>query len=156
MPERSPPSSRALARQHPRLDSRLRGANSGAAERLRAQLSALSPADREALVQARTTELEACTPHLVTWQDLSWPAHCCDYCRYVAEVGRKELSALAPDGNGAAFLLAHLHERDRKLALEFSSLPPQAPTRETGAYDIGVYLFRCLGCGTAVIHWDAS
>jgi uncharacterized protein len=131
--------------------------NEGDVESLRAQLEKAPAEQREALVEERTAEVATRTPGLVTWQDLPWPAHCGDYCRFLGEGGQKELNALAPDGNGEAFFREHLYAADRELGTPpFEDLPPQAPTREEGAYDVGVYLFRCLGCGAHVIRWDAN
>ncbi|MCI0570953.1 MAG: CbrC family protein [Myxococcaceae bacterium] len=131
-------------------------ANTGDVDTLRAQLQALPPAERETRIGERTEELQSRTPPLVTWQDLPWPAHCGDYCRFLGETGRKELDALAPDGNGEAFFHKHVYEADRELRIDFAELPPEAPTRDEDAWEVGVYLFRCLDCGTHVIRWDAN
>ena len=100
------------------------------------------------LAEERRSELEQRTPHLVTWQDWFWPAHCGDFCRFERRVGRHELTALAPDGDGHRFYLDHLAEEP----LDWELLPPSGDE----VYDVGVYLFRCLDCGTHQIRWDAS
>lgn len=130
--------------------------NQGDVAALRTQLAPLPDDARERLVQARTQELETRTPHLTTWQDLVWPAHCGDYCRFVSEVGKRELAALAPDGDGEAFFAAHLHPSLDGTEDDYGAIvPPHAPGRGE-QFDVGVYLFQCLGCARHVLLWDAS
>jgi hypothetical protein len=106
------------------------------------------PADRRA-------ELEQRTPHLVTWQDFFWPVHCGDYCRFVRNVGERELVELSPDGDAVAYANEHLSDDLKEFPLDADSLPPRAPTAEDW-WDVGLYLFECLECGRHVVHWDAS
>ena len=138
-------------------------ANDGDVASLRRQLHDLNPAldeERcERLVRERTTKLEQRTPHLVTWQDFGWPAHCGDYMRFIAEVGQPDLSALAQDGDGQSFLATHLHEQYREqmpTAELWLSIRPDSPRENTNAYTVGVWLFQCLHCGTYVILWDCE
>lgn len=136
--------------------------NEGDMAALRQQLHALHPhlsdAERERLAHERTIELEHRTPHLVTWQDFFWPAHCGDYCRFVKEVGKPELTQLSPDGDGEAFLAAHAHDitDNTQAHAVWESIRPDIPTDGHAAYSVGVYLFRCLNCGEHVLLWDAE
>jgi len=101
---------------------------------------------------ARRGELEQRTPNLVTWQDWWWPAHCGDFCRFEREAGQKELVEVAPDGDGPAFLAAHLDPDDAPL--EWDLVPPSLAGDE--GFEVGVYLFRCVVCETPVVRWDAA
>ena len=101
---------------------------------------------------ARRSELEQRTPHLSSWQDWPWPAHCDDFCRFEREAGQRELAAAAPDGDGPAFLAAHLDPDDAPL--EWDWVPPSLA--DDDGFEVGVYLFRCLSCGTHVVRWDAA
>jgi uncharacterized protein CbrC (UPF0167 family) len=118
----------------------------------------ISEVEREQIVRERTSELEQCTPHLVTWQDFFWPAHCGDYCCFIKEIGQPELTHLSPDGDGIAFFEAHAldietldHARE-----VWEGIRPDSPTDGRIAYPVGVYLFRCLICGEHMLLWDCN
>jgi uncharacterized protein len=128
--------------------------NEGDVGALREQLAATEPDGGERLVRERTVELAHRTPPLVTWQHLLWPAHCGDYCRYESEVGRAELSALAPDGDGWRFFLDHVAESIPD-GFSMEDLPLRAPEPGTSSA-VGVYHFRCVACGRSVIRWDCE
>jgi uncharacterized protein CbrC (UPF0167 family) len=137
-------------------------ANSADRPALSAQLCARFPhagrAWMEKLVTARTATVERCTPSLVTWQSLTWPAHCGDYCRYLKEVGRPDLVLLAPDSDGRAFLARHAKGiLNANHADElWEGIRPDAPADNAVAYATGVYLFRCRTCARSVILWDSD
>lgn len=99
-----------------------------------------------------TDELEHRTPHLVTWQDMSWPTHCDDYCRFEREVGQRELEELG----GADFFKAHLHEDLADAELEWEDVPPRAPTNRRVSNSPSVYLLRCWQFRTPVLWWDVD
>jgi uncharacterized protein CbrC (UPF0167 family) len=135
--------------------------NEGDREQLRRGVVQLRPewelSTVESYCQERTRELEQRTPHLVTWQDFVWPAHCDDYCRVVKEVGKPDLIRLAPDGDGPQFLTSHLRdfsEREGQSLWEF--VRPDSPQDGSVAYSAGFYLFECLRCGEFTILWDAD
>lgn len=136
--------------------------NEGDIAALRKQLTERHPdfdaEERAALAAARTAELHSRTPHLVTWQDFFWPAHCGDYCAFVKEVGAPDVRRLAGDQDPVAFLAAHLrnpmHEGEAREVWE--SIRPDAPQNSQTAYSVGVYHFRCLRCGEPVLIWDCD
>jgi uncharacterized protein CbrC (UPF0167 family) len=108
-------------------------------------------------VRERTAELEQRTPTLVTWQDFFWPAHCGDYCCFLKEVGKPDLSRIAPDGDGQAFFVAHLLDADNTdVNSVWLGVREDSPDDNSVPYDIGVYLFCCLHCGQSVIMWDGT
>lgn len=118
----------------------------------------LTAQEIERIVRDRTDELESRTPSPLTWQYFDWPAHCGDYCRYLKEVGQPEIVALAPDGDGPAYLLAHADmvsdvEHAREI---WESVRPDAPQDRALAYAVGVYLFQCLVCGEQILLWDCD
>lgn len=110
----------------------------------------------EAEVDRRTAELEQRTPHMVTWQDFSWPAHCGDYCCFVKEAGKDDLNTLAADGNGLAFFESHLYRTYLGDDMEdvWKGIRPESPQDNAFSFPIGVYLFQCLQCREYVLLWD--
>jgi uncharacterized protein CbrC (UPF0167 family) len=136
--------------------------NAGDRAALERQLRKRHPAwAREHLqeqIERLTAELEQSTPHMMTWQSFFWPAHCGDYCRYIKEVGQKDLARLAPDSDGIAFLAAHSTEiTDLAQAQDvWETTRPDAPTDNRVAYSVGVYLFQCLSCQEYIILWDGD
>jgi len=108
-------------------------------------------------VWERTAEVEQRTPSPVTWQHLSWPAHCGDYACFIGEVGQPDLNALAPNGDGKAFLAEHLHEAMLMLETDiWDWIRPDSPKDASTSYSVGVYLFQCLHCGHYLILWDVD
>jgi uncharacterized protein CbrC (UPF0167 family) len=119
------------------------------------------PLDGTALqtqVQACTAEVEQRTPPVVTWQYFQWPAHCGDYCRFVQEVGKRDLNRLAANRDGLAFFATHTREiQDLAHAQEvWPYIRPDSPRDGKNAYDVAVYFFDCLKCGQPVMLWDCS
>ena len=110
-------------------------------------------------VREREDELTQRTPLLITWQEgLVWPAHCGDLCCFAGELGQPDIRALAPDGDGEAWFLAHLHASARpwgegKWEFIRRSSPEQRPDED---HDLTVYSFRCLTCGEIVLSYDAN
>ena len=113
----------------------------------------LSETEVEALVQARTVELEQRTPQVETWQGILWPSHCGDFCCFLKEAGQLDMQGLAPDGDGRRFFEYHMTERQEDV---WEAVRPDAPVDNSNAYSLGVYLFQCLECGEYVITWDCD
>ncbi len=105
----------------------------------------LSPEQREALVIQRIDELEYRTPSLVTWNDIEWPGHCGDYCRFIKIAGRPDIVALAGGRDAKAFFYAHLMGRAHPDW--WADIRPDSPRNNEVAYSMEVYLFQCLECG---------
>jgi uncharacterized protein len=126
--------------------------NEGDVAALRNQLAAMQPGERDRIVRERTGELEFRTPPLITWQDILWPAHCGDYCRFEGEVGLRELSSLSAEGDGWEYFLEHVDEPVPE-DLGPDDLPEQL-SEDGRASSLAVYHFRCLGCAQSVIRWD--
>lgn len=125
-------------------------------EQVRQMRPELTEGEVDAYVEARTHELERRTPQLPSWQPFCWPVHCGDYCRYLKEVGRRDLTELASDGNGLAYFTEHDVTGLGGTAEVWSTIRPDAPNNNAISYGVGVYLFRCLSCGEYVILWDCD
>jgi len=131
-------------------------ANSADRAELLTQLRERAPASAETLAEVRTRELEERTPHVTSWQDFLWPAHCGDYCAFEGEVGQRELAGLSPTGDGEAFFREHLHPSYREGTPDYAELvPPHAPGPGE-EWSVGVWLLRCLTCARAVLLWDCD
>ena len=75
------------------------------------------------------------------------------------EAGKPDLNELAPDGDGGAFVGAHLYGRLRERTPVddvWQSIRADSPKDNSVAYQVGAYLFQCLHCGEDVILWDAN
>lgn len=110
------------------------------------------------LVDERTSELIYRTPHLTSWQDFFWPAHCTDYCRYEKEAGRLDFANLAGTSDPKKFFIEHLYSGYRETDLDdlWESLREDSPADNSVAYETTAYLFSCLVCLTPVVLWDCS
>ncbi len=132
------------------------------AETLFKQLRMLNPKlwtdDLERMAAERSAEVEQRTPHLVTWQDMQWPAHCGDYCCFIKGAGIADFGKLAPDGNAQAFFQSHLYGRDKETDLDFlwKAVREDSPQNNKESYWTETYLFQCLHCGEYVIRWDCN
>ncbi len=125
-----------------------------ALKRQLAESADLSTADANRLSRERTAALEHRTPGLTTWQDMMWPAHCGDYCRFVEELGQPEIIQLAGAEDPSTWLA---HRADGADADLFQYVRQRSARRyPTESYDLTVYRFVCLNCAANVIHWDAS
>jgi uncharacterized protein len=130
----------------------------GNVDALHGQLAgqSLTPAQRKSMLAERTRELETRTPPLITWQDLLWPPHCGDYCRFVKEAGRKDIEKLAGDDEPQSWLEEHLEESTQEstdIDELWESITPKSLDKPS-KWSLCVYLFECLACGEHVILWD--
>lgn len=130
---------------------------------VREQLEELHPELNETqinnLVEERSAEIKYRTPHLVTWQDFTWPVHCGDYCRFIKEAGKADLNNLAKDGDGQVYFSQHLPEYQKKITHVTSvwkAIRPDSPINNSTSFSVGVYLFQCLECREYVIYWDCD
>jgi uncharacterized protein CbrC (UPF0167 family) len=130
----------------------------GLSQNLRRMYPALSDGQFRLMSEQRTEELVTRTPHAVTWQDFDWPSHCEDYCRYLKEIGKRDIAELTHGGDGKYFMRTHLQQvhHDDEVDWIWEVLRPDVPRNGEIAYDIGVYLFQCLTCSEYVILWDMS
>jgi len=130
----------------------------GDAAALRKQLAEARPdligTELDALVQARTAELEQRTPCLITWQDFFWPAHCGDYCVFVEELGKPEIVELAREQDPTEWFCSLASDADVDVwnAIREDS----ARDNPSVSYDLTVYRFSCRRCQSTVLHWDCS
>jgi uncharacterized protein CbrC (UPF0167 family) len=83
------------------------------------------------------------TPHVVTWQDFSWPVHCGDYCCFIKEAGKPDLISITPEDK--VHLLFNT-VNDERFKLFWEEIRPDSPKNNSTTYSVGVYLFQCLHC----------
>lgn len=109
--------------------------------------------DQEVNKQAKVKdeELRFRTPRVTTWQDYLWPVHCGDYCCFIKEAGKSDLSSIAPEGK--IYLLFQSTDNDQFKQL-WEVIRPDSPKDNSTAFPIGVYLFRCINCGEYQVLWD--
>lgn len=130
--------------------------NEGDLGTLRQQIKSLHPeltqVEIEKLTNIRDAELQQRTPHLVTWQDFFWPAHCGDYCCFIKEAGKPDLSGIAPEGKVHLLFGA----KDDEFNHWWEGVRPDSPKDNSTSYSIGVYLFQCLHCHEYIVLWDCD
>ena len=107
----------------------------------------------ENFVKDRNNELEHRTPHVITWQDFFWPAHCGDYCCFIKEAGKPDLVPIAPEGK---YHLLFNDIDDESFRYFWEGIRPDSPKDNSTAYSIGVYLFQCLHCKQFIILNDSD
>ncbi len=86
-------------------------------------------------------ELMRRTPGYDSWQGSNWPAHCRDYCAFIAYVGWAELEAL-----GIAATVENVSDMD----IEHLRAHMENKGHLQG------YLFRCLQCGKYCLQADCD
>lgn len=93
---------------------------------------------------SKLDELIHRTPGYQSWQDTYWPAHCDDYCAFIAYVGWDELVEL---------------NIDQEIENNYASGIDGFTLTELKQYmknngSVQGYLFKCLHCGQYVLHID--
>lgn len=144
-----------------RLSERGFFCNEGDLQALSEQLSRLNPSksaqEIKDMASVRDMTLTTATPHLVTWQDFSWPAHCGDYMEFIQEVGQADLSRLASGGDGSAFLARSLSPEygPEEVRREYwNDMRASSPLVDPTDYSSCFYLYRCLTCNEHLILMD--
>ena len=135
----------------------------GDIDELKRQLSVLHPEWSAEMIDAdaerKTTALEKTTPHLITWQDWSWPAADGDYCRFIGYGSKEKFAALAPGTNGEELFKNSLYytvEEDVDDELWEDLLPEEdiADYNESADIPVLFYVFRSLHSDRIVTVWD--
>jgi hypothetical protein len=124
----------------------------------------LSDEQIEKTANEKTNEIEYKTPKIDSFQEITWPIHCADYCCFIGNVGKEELNNLSPDGNGRKFLdsvmfeSSHIYEKvtyepiteysgySYDLNDIWSYLPEHSPRKLQDPVSC-LFLFQCLTCG---------
>jgi len=127
-------------------------------EGLQNQLKAknLSTPEIKKIINAKTDELQNCTPKLPT-EDLLWPTHCGELCQFIRLAGQTDFNELAPDGDGKAFFTSSLDpeiREDTEIDELWPDLKPEKISNLKEKSNPQAYLFKCLHCGTYVALWD--
>lgn len=92
---------------------------------------------------AKLDELVHRTPGYRGWQQEYWPAHCDDYCAFIAYVGWNELVEMNID-----------KEIEETYKDGISGLPLEEAKEGLTSGGLAGYLFKCLHCGKHVLLID--
>lgn len=92
--------------------------------------------------KANVTELCKKTPCYRGWQQEYWPAHCGDFCEFIAYVGWKEIVEMGL-------------ENSVEFATEVEGYSEHKEYIVNGGSCQG-YLFRCLNCKKYILHVDCD
>ncbi len=93
--------------------------------------------------KSKLDELVHRTPGYRGWQQEYWRAHCDDFCAYLGPVGVKELKQYGIYEEVLADPTLTDHEREM---ISYTS--------NNGS--VQGYLFKCLHCGTHLVHYDCD
>ncbi|MGE5404663.1 MAG: CbrC family protein [Candidatus Saccharibacteria bacterium] len=138
------------------------GVDPDAAE-LRKQLKSHSPSLNDQKIEDEVKKLNDLlmytTPHVPTWQDFFWPAHCADYCQYIGVAGQAEFCELAESGDGKDLFESSLYG-DLKDITDidevWDGLKKKKITDPHESWSPMAYLFRCTKCGALITIWDCD
>lgn len=138
----------------------------GDIEELRQQLRALHPewSDEqiESVATEKTSALEKTTPHLVSWQDWSWPCADGDYCRFIGYGSKALFASMAPGTDGVQLFkhsIYHSIADDADVDTLWDDLLPEddiADYHESADLPILFYVFKSLHTDRIVTIWDSN
>lgn len=133
---------------------------------LKRQLKNLNPSltqlQIDKIANQKTTELEKTTPHLVTWQDWTWPCADGDYCKFIGYGSRPFYNSLATTKTGE-----ELFKNSFYLNLKYDSdidflWQDVLPEKEVKDYNDSTklrtlfYVFKSLNSNTIITIWDCN
>jgi len=130
---------------------------------LREQLIQLNPNLNEnginALAENKTFELEKTTPHLVTWQDWSWPASDGDYCKFIGYGSKPFYKKLANSISAEDFFENSFYDSDSYSDDLWSDAVSDKEIKnytDSSKYSTLFYVFKSLNSGKIITIWDCD
>lgn len=111
------------------------------------------------IANTKTVELEKTTPHLITWQDWSWPCADGDYCRFIGYGSKPLYRELANDKPVEEFFKATFYDATLyNDELWTESVPDNAIKNYSDSNQHGTlfYVFKSLNSDKIITVWDCN
>ncbi|EDM37870.1 hypothetical protein PBAL39_15634 [Pedobacter sp. BAL39] len=135
----------------------------GDLKNLKGQLRELHPnlTDEEIhqIAGQKSFELEKTTPHLITWQDWSWPCADGDYCKFIGYGSKPLYKSLAKDITVEEFFKNSFYEPESYYdGLWTDAVPEQSIQHyeESNQYSTLFYVFKSLHSDSIITIWDCD
>ena len=127
------------------------------------QLKQLNPSlandEIQEIAEQKTIELEKTTPHLITWQDWSWPCAEGDYCKFIGYGSKPFYKNLAKDISVEEFFKASFYEPEfYNDGLWTDALPDKLikDYKDSSQYGTLFYVFKSLNSDKIITTWDCD
>ena len=111
------------------------------------------------IANTKTVELEKTTPHLITWQDWSWPCADGDYCRFIGYGSKPLYREFAKDKPVEEFFKATFYDTTLyNDELWTESVPDKAIKNYSDSNEHGTlfYVFKSLNSDKIITVWDCN
>jgi len=111
------------------------------------------------IAKQKTIELEKTTPHLITWQDWSWPCAEGDYCKFIGYGSKPFYKKLAKDISVEDFFKDSFYEPDfYSEDLWTDTLPDKIikDYKDSSQYGTLFYVFKSLNSDKILTIWDCD
>jgi uncharacterized protein CbrC (UPF0167 family) len=135
----------------------------GDIEELERQLKVLNPTltdlEIENIAKQKTTELEKTTPHLVTWQDWSWPCADGDYCKFIGFGSKPFYKSLTTDLPTEDFFKNSFFDSNSDTDYLWKKALPNKEIKnyqDSNKYGTLFYVFRSLNSDKILTMWDCD
>jgi len=127
------------------------------------QLKRLNPSLTDDKIQEiakqKTIELVKTTPHLITWQDWSWPCSDGDYCKFIGYGSKPFYKNLANDTSVEEFFKDSFYEPEfYNDDLWTEALPDKLikDYKDSSQYGTLFYVFKSLNSDKIITTWDCD
>lgn len=127
------------------------------------QLKQLNPSltdeEIQEIAKQKTVELETTTPHLITWQDWSWPCSDGDYCKFIGYGSKPFYTDLAKNIPVEEFFKASFYEPEfYNDGLWTDGLPDKLikDYKDSSQYGTLFYVFKSLNSDKIITTWDSD
>lgn len=135
----------------------------GDIEELKGQLKWMNPTltdnEIEKVATQRTLELEKTTPHLITWQDWSWPCADGDYCKFIGYGSKPFYKELANGTPAKEFFRSSFYSIEEYFDHLWDGVLSDKQIlnfEESNKFASVFYVFKSLHSDRIITIWDCS
>jgi len=133
---------------------------------LKRQLKELHPSlthsEIDELAKEKTSELEKTTPHLVSWQDWSWPCADGDYCKFIGYGSRPLYNSLTTTTKGEELFKNSFYynlKDDSDIEYLWRDVLPEKDVKDfndSNKLATLFYVFKSLNSDKIITIWDCN